>query len=176
MPANKGDIMQMNVHREIYMLPMSQMVMKSMMGIQRECSTDPQYATTEDQLHDTEDDDGTPLLSHERSLLVADSKEQNEDWNHASIFWSRVNCKGNSCNIIIDSGSAMNVISQLAAEKHQLPTEKHKRPYKVAWVDNYSIPVHHHCVVPLRVGKYENTIQCDVIPMNGTQFSFGDRG
>ena len=135
-------------------------------------NTDPQYETTEDQLHDTEADDGTLLLFHECSLLVADSKEENEDWNHASGFWSRVNCKGNSCNIIIDSGSMMNVISQLPVEKLQLPTVKHRRPYKVAWVDNYSIPVRHQCVVPFRVGKYEDTIQCDVIPMNVTHILF----
>ena len=134
---------------------------------------EPQYETTDDQLQDTVADDGTPLLFLDRRLLVADSKEENEDWNHASIFRSRVNCKGKSCNMIIDGGSAINVISQEAVEKLKLPTETHPRPYKVAWVNNYSIPVRKQCVVPFRVGNYEDTIRCDVIPMNVTHILFG---
>ena len=74
-------------------------------------NAEPHYESTEDQLHDTEADDGSPLLFLDRRLLVADAKEENEDWNHASIFRSRVNYKGKSCNMIIDGGSAINVIS-----------------------------------------------------------------
>ena len=70
--------------------------------------------------------------------------------------------------MIIDGGSAINVISQEAVEKLKLPTVKHPKPYKVAWVNNYSIPVRKQCVVPFRIGQYEDTIRCDVIPMNVT--------
>jgi len=131
-------------------------------------NAEPQYETTKAQLHDTDDDDGTPLLFLDRRLSVADSKEENEDWNHASIFRSRVNCKGKSCNMIIDGGSAINVISQEAVEKLKLPTKKHPRPYKVAWVNNYSIPIRKQCAVFFRFGKYKDTIRCNVIPINIT--------
>ena len=121
-------------------------------------NAEPQYEATEDKLQDIEPDDGTPLLFLGRRLLVADSKEENEDRNRNSIFRSRVNCKGKSRNMTIDGGSAIIVISLEAVEKLKLPTEKHQRPYKVAWVNNYSIPVRKQCVVPFRVGKYEDTI------------------
>lgn len=124
-------------------------------------------------MHDTEANDGSPLLFLDRRLLVANAKEENENWNHASIFRSRVNCKGKSCNMIIDGGSAINVISQEAVEKLKLPIVKHPKPYKVAWVNNYSIPVRKQCVVPFRIGQYEDTIRCDVIPMNVTHILFG---
>ncbi|RWR91096.1 putative mitochondrial protein [Cinnamomum micranthum f. kanehirae] len=135
-------------------------------------NAEPQNKTIVDHFQDIEADDGTPLLFLDRRLLLADSIEGNDDWNHASIFRSRVNCKCKSCNMIIDGGSAINVISQEAVEKLKLPTGKHPRPYKVAWVNNYSIPVCKQCVVPFRVGNYEDTIRCDVIPMNVSYILF----
>ena len=67
------------------------------------------------------------------------TKDDNE--NQAPIFRTGVSCKGKGCNVIIDGGSSMNIISKEAIKKLQLPTTKHPTPYKVAWIYDYSIPI-----------------------------------
>lgn len=80
---------------------------------------------------------------------------------------------GKTCNMIIDRGSAMNVIAKEAVEKLKLPTTKHLRPYKITWVNDSIIPIDKQCIVPFKLGSYEDTIKCDVIPMKVTHILFG---
>ena len=48
---------------------------------------------------------------------------------------------------------------------------KHLRPYS-AWVNDYLIPVNRQCIVPLKMGLYEDNVKCDVIPMNVAHILF----
>lgn len=43
-------------------------------------------------------------------------------------------------------------------------TEKHLKPYKVAWVNEAAIPMNKQCLMTFRIGGYEYSIWCDVIP------------
>ena len=60
-------------------------------------------------------DEESPLLILYRRLFVADDIEEDND-NQAPIFQTRFNCKGRGCTVIIDGGSAMNVISKEAVD------------------------------------------------------------
>lgn len=81
-------------------------------------------------VNDEFSDDGVSLAYLKRHLLITEDQQGKQDYNHAPIFCSQANCKGKACNIIIDGGSALNVISKEAVEKLKLPTTKHLRPYK----------------------------------------------
>ena len=111
------------------------------------------------------------ILLHWRLLVANGTQEDNE--NQAPIFITRVTCKGRACNGIIDSGSALSVISKEAADKLQLLTIKHLRPYRVAWVNDYAIPINRQCIDPLKMGSYEDNVKCDVILMNVAHILFG---
>lgn len=62
----------------------------------------------------------------------------------------------------------MNVVSQDVVDKLMLPTEKHPTPYKVSWVNEVAIPVTKWCWVTFKIGIYEDSIWCDIIPTNVT--------
>ena len=68
-------------------------------------------------------------------------QQDEQDSNHAPIFRSRVHCMGKTSNMIVDGGSAMNVIAKEAMEKLKVPTTNHPRPYKIAWVNDSTIPI-----------------------------------
>ena len=74
---------------------------------------------------------------------------------------------GQAMNVIIDNGSGMNVISEIAIEHLGLKTEKHPSPYKINWVnDANSILVKRRCLITFSLGKtYVDEAWCDVIPM-----------
>ena len=75
--------------------------------------------------------------------------------------------------MIFNGGSAMNFIAKEAVEKLKLPTTKRPRPYKIAWVHDSTILDDKQCIVPFKLGSYEDTIKCDVIPRKVTQILFG---
>ena len=75
---------------------------------------------------------------------------------------------GKTCNMIVDGSSAMNVIAKEAMEKLKLPTTKHPRPYKIAWVNDSTIPVDKQYTILFKLGPYEDIIKCVVIPMKVT--------
>ncbi|XP_057958649.1 uncharacterized protein LOC131151421 [Malania oleifera] len=89
-----------------------------------------------------------------------------DDENAQLSVMRRLMCGSKSCKMIIDGGSCMNVISKSAAEKLRLKTEPHSNPYNVAWVNAMTMPVSHRCLVPIKIGEYEDQIWCDVLPMN----------
>jgi hypothetical protein len=111
-----------------------------------------------------------------RRVLAGQKKQELEedDWLRSNIFHTRVEHKGRALNLIIDNGSGMNVISKEIVHKLHLPVEKHPQPYKLSWVDDTSIPVKHRCSLTFSLGKvYEDTLWCDVIPMQACHVLLG---
>ncbi|XP_057969585.1 uncharacterized protein LOC131158744 [Malania oleifera] len=117
------------------------------------------------------ENDENAQLSVMRRLMVMPRGE--EDWHRTSIFYTYIKCGSKSCKMIINGGSCMNVISKSAAEKLRLKTEPHPNPYNVAWVNATTVPVSHRCLVPIKIGEYEDQIWCDVLPMNVAHILFG---
>ncbi|RVX07636.1 Transposon Ty3-I Gag-Pol polyprotein [Vitis vinifera] len=75
-----------------------------------------------------------------RPLLTVPKVKGEEDWRRTSIFQTRISCQGRLCTMIIDEGSSLNIASQELVEKLNLKTERHPNPFRVAWVNDTSIP------------------------------------
>lgn len=70
------------------------------------------------------------------------------------------------CSLVIDPRSCTNIASALMVEKLNLPTSEHPRPYKLQWPNNSGeIRVLKRVLVSFRIGRYEDDILCDVVPM-----------
>lgn len=111
---------------------------------------------------------GRVLTGQKKPELEAD------DWLWNNIFHTRVEHNERALNLIIDNGSSMNIISKDIVRKLELPLEKHPQPFKLSWVDDTSIPVMHHYSLTFSLGNsYEDTLWCDVIPMQACHVLLG---
>jgi hypothetical protein len=91
-----------------------------------------------------------------------------------NIFHTRCYIKDKVCSVIIDGGSCTNVASTIMVEKLGLPMAKHPRPYKLQWLnDSGEIRVNKQVLVAFRIGKYEDEVMCDVVPMQAGHLLLG---
>ncbi|XP_031377624.1 uncharacterized protein LOC116193034, partial [Punica granatum] len=91
-----------------------------------------------------------------------------------NIFHTRCYIKDKVCSVIIDGGSCTNVASTTMVEKLRLPMVKHPRPYKLQWLnDSGEIRVNKQVLVAFRIGKYEDEVLCDVVPMQAGHLLLG---
>lgn len=92
-----------------------------------------------------------------RRLLNA-SPCQEEEWLISNIFQTGCTSYGRVFNVIIDSGSCTNVVSEEMVSKLGLKTEPHPNPYKIQWFKNGNgVSVSKRCLVSLSIGKsYED--------------------
>ena len=82
--------------------------------------------------------------------------------------------KNKVCSVIIDGGSCTNVASTELVEKLALPTLKHPRPYRLQWLNNYGeVKVTRQVMVAFSIGKYEDEVLCDVVPMHACHILLG---
>ena len=115
-------------------------------------------------------------------VLLKPTKEVIEPSQRKTLF--RIVCKvqGKCCQMIIDSGSTNNLVSTKVVEKLKLKTMKHPTPYKVSWLQKgHQLLVNEQCEVEFQVGKYNDKIVCDVMPMDVCHILLGrpwkyDRG
>ncbi|KAL6565591.1 hypothetical protein OROHE_004646 [Orobanche hederae] len=92
-------------------------------------------------------------------------KEEEND-QRENLFHTRCYVKDKVCSMVIDGGSCTNIASTIMVEKLGLPTLKHPRPYKLQWLNKSGETiVTKQVLVAFRVGKYEDEILCDVVPM-----------
>jgi hypothetical protein len=91
-----------------------------------------------------------------------------------NIFHTRSYVKDKVCSMIIDGGSCTNVVSTIMVEKLGLPMVKHPRPYKLQWLnDSGEIRVNKQVLVAFRIGKYEDEVLCDIVPMQAGHLLLG---
>ena len=91
-----------------------------------------------------------------------------------NIFHTRCHIKDKVCSVIIDGGSCTNVASTTMVEKLGLPTLKHPRPYNLQWLnDSGEVKVKKQVLVSFRIGKYEDEVLCDVVPMQAGHLLLG---
>ncbi|XP_071906057.1 uncharacterized protein [Coffea arabica] len=76
------------------------------------------------------------------------------------------------CSLVIDPGSCTNVASALMVEKLNLLTSEHPHPYKLQWLNNNGeVRVHKQVLVTFRIGRYEDDVMCDVVPMQAAHIT-----
>ncbi|XP_070052624.1 uncharacterized protein [Nicotiana tomentosiformis] len=101
--------------------------------------------------------------------LGSNSEEQREN-----IFHTRCGIKGETCSMIIDSGSCANVVSSYFVEKLGLACMKHPTPYRLQWLnDSGELKVNKQCMISFNVGRYEDDILCDIVPMQACHILLG---
>lgn len=100
-----------------------------------------------------------------RRLLGVHIKD-NDNSQRENIFHTRCLVNGKTCSLIIDSGSCTNVASTRLVTKLGLKTTAHPRPYRLRWLkETVELLVDKHVLVNLSIGKYNDEILCDVVPM-----------
>ena len=121
-----------------------------------------------------EADQGEMLGLVARRALSLQAKEEEEEVQRENIFHTRCHVKDKVCSVIIDGGSCTNVASTSMVEKLGLITLKHPRPYKLQWMnDSGEARVTKQVLVPFRIGKYEDEVLCDVVPMQAGHLLLG---
>ena len=107
---------------------------------------------------------GALTLVARRALSLQAKGVDEVQWEN--IFHTRGYVKDKVCSVIIDGGSCTNVASTIMVEKLGLPMVKYPRPYKLQWLnDSGEIRVNKQVLVAFQIGKYEDEVLCDVVPM-----------
>ncbi|XP_056855374.1 uncharacterized protein LOC130504765 [Raphanus sativus] len=112
------------------------------------------------------------LLVARRTLSLQNKSEELEQ--RENLFYTRCMVQGKVCSLIIDGGSCVNVASETMVKKLSLKTQKHPRPYRLQWLNEEGeMKVSTQVSIPLSIGRYEDEILCDVIPMEASHILLG---
>ncbi|XP_056854299.1 uncharacterized protein LOC130503756 [Raphanus sativus] len=112
------------------------------------------------------------LLVTRRTLNLQAKTDGNEQ--RENLFHTRCMVHGKVCSLVIDGGSCTNVASETMVEKLGLKVIKRPTAYKLQWLnDEGELEVKHQVKVPLSIGKYEEEILCDVLPMDAGHILLG---
>lgn len=89
-----------------------------------------------------------------------------EAMQRENLFFTRCTVQHKVCSMIIDGGSCTNAASKTMVDKLGLKTSKHPRPYRLRWLDsNTEIKIAEQVTIPFKIGKYQDEVLCDVVPM-----------
>ncbi|XP_060190606.1 uncharacterized protein LOC132619854 [Lycium barbarum] len=101
--------------------------------------------------------------------LAKEESDQREN-----LFHARCKIVDKVCSLIIDGGSCTNAVSQYLVESMKFPTRKHTNPYKLQWFNECGeMRVNKQAIIKFSIGKYEDEILCDVVPMQACHLLFG---
>ncbi|XP_035546409.1 uncharacterized protein LOC118348570, partial [Juglans regia] len=131
------------------------------------------------ELDDASEDDGVvyPVTGESlvaRRALNAHIKVDDAEQQRENIFHTRCHVNNKVCSMIIDGGSCTNVASTTLVEKLNLPTLKHSRPYKLQWLNDCGeVRVDKQVLVTFSIGKYQDEVLCDVVPMHAGHILLG---
>ncbi|XP_024014542.1 uncharacterized protein LOC112088496 [Eutrema salsugineum] len=108
-----------------------------------------------------------------RRVLVSQEPVREED-QRENLFHTRCIVMGKTCSMVIDGGSCTNVASQSMVEKLGMQTIKHPHPYNLRWLNNQrQLKVTKQVTVPFKIGRYEDDVLCDVLPMEAGHILLG---
>jgi hypothetical protein len=108
-----------------------------------------------------------------RRVLSLQRKNEDED-QRENIFHTRCYVRDKVCSVIIDGGSCTNVASTTMVNKLGLPMTLHLKLYKLQWLnDSGEVRVTKQVLVAFRIGKYEDEVVCDVVPMQAGRLLLG---
>ncbi|XP_010445897.1 PREDICTED: uncharacterized protein LOC104728640 [Camelina sativa] len=112
------------------------------------------------------------LLVTRRSLSV--QPKSNDREQRENLFHTRCLVQDKVCSLIIDGGSCTNVSSDSLVRKLGLETRPHPRPFKLEWLNEMGEQyVREQVTVPLTIGRYEDEILCNVLPMDASHILLG---
>jgi hypothetical protein len=120
---------------------------------------------------DMGDEEEHVLCTHDTSPALVITKvltthSQDLEDQRCNIFQTKVGIHGKSIKVIIDGGSCHNLASTELCSKLNLQLHKHAHPYHVQWLsDNGNVKIEHVVSVTFKIGAYEDTVECDVVPM-----------
>ena len=120
------------------------------------------YSCDEYDLH--EDCDDEVCVGVVRCVLS--TTVDNDNWKRTSIFHTIIQIGDKKCKLVIDGGSSMNVVSKDAVKSLNLKVELHPSPFRVAWVNDHTLPITQRCLVSIQIGDYNDEIYCNVLPMD----------
>ncbi|KAK1648750.1 hypothetical protein QYE76_066555 [Lolium multiflorum] len=121
--------------------------------------------------YDEESGEDPLLCTHDPSpslvvTRVLTTQPQAREDQRCNIFQTRAGIGGKSIKVIIDGGSCHNLASTKLCEKLNLTLRKHPHPYHVQWLsDKGNVKIQHTVTVNFKIGPYEDTVECDVVPM-----------
>nr|KYP76384.1 Retrotransposable element Tf2 [Cajanus cajan] len=91
-----------------------------------------------------------------------------------NIFHTRCNILNEACSLIVDSGSWCNCCSTRLVKKLSLITMPHPKPYHLQRLNkDGEIVVSQQVKVKLSIGKYEDQVLCDIVPLEGCHILLG---
>ncbi|KAK1602537.1 hypothetical protein QYE76_017968 [Lolium multiflorum] len=130
-----------------------------------------QAAVANEEDYDEESGEDPLLCTHDPSpslvvTRVLTTQPQAMEDQRCNIFQTRAGIGGKSIKVIIDGGSCHNLASTELCEKLNLTLRKHPHPYHVQWLsDKGNVKIQHTVTVNFKIGPYEDTVECDVVPM-----------
>ena len=127
------------------------------------------YSGDEDDLHEDCDDDACVGVVR----CVLSTTVDNDNWKRTGIFHTVIQSGDKKCELVIDGGSLMNVVSKDVVKLLNLKVELHPNPFRVVWVNDQTFPVAQRCLVSIQMGDYKDEIYCDVLPMDVTHVLLG---
>ena len=110
------------------------------------------YSGDEDDLQ--EDCDNEACVGVVRCVLS--TTVDNDSWKRTSIFHTIIHSGDKKCKLVIDGGSSMNVVSKDVVKLLNLKVEPHPNPFRVAWVNDHTLPITQRCLVSIQIGVYKD--------------------
>ena len=82
--------------------------------------------------------------------------------------------KDKLCRIIVDNGSCNNITGQELVDRLGLKHRCHPNPYKMQWLNDCGVlRVNQVVTIPFSIGRYNDHVECDVVPMQAGQLLLG---
>ncbi|KAH1046578.1 hypothetical protein J1N35_037362 [Gossypium stocksii] len=136
---------------------------------EEENKEEPDATTNEEEELEYAVDGKILVIKRSLSLQSLENEQQQEN-----IFHTRCHIQGKMRSVIVDGGSCTNVASSLMVEKLGFPTTTHPHPYKLQWLnDGGEFKVTKQVLVAFSIGKYNDNVLCDVVPMHAGHLLLG---
>lgn len=148
-------------------------------GVDHYSSQDEQESESETSSEESNDESKEIAYPCEGDLLMIRRLLSNqpipkEPTQRENIFHTRCKILENTCSLIVDSGSCCNCCSTRLVDKLALTIIPHPKPYKLHWLnESGDLTVQHQVKVKLSIGKYEDSVLCDVVPMEACHVLLG---
>ena len=102
-----------------------------------------------------------------RKVLLTPRKEAEDSAQRTRLFRTAWKSKDRVCKVIVDGSSTDNLVSTEMVEKLEMKTTDHPSPYKVSWLQKgHQVSVTKQCLVEFKIGRYNDEVLCDFIPMD----------